>query len=254
MSKESLLLLIDADMFAYQACAAVEQEIDWGNDIWTLHADLNDAKAKFVERLNYASERALNLLQYSGEYRVIFCLSDKTNFRKMILPTYKANRVNKRKPVCYRGLIAYINENYAVCQKPGLEADDCIGVLATMQKHKGNAIIISGDKDMKCIPAHFYNYMQDEFKTIHEEEADYWHLYQTLVGDATDNYSGCPSIGAKTAEKILKEQGAAWETVKVQFEKKKLSEEDALIQARVARILRASDYNFKTKEVILWCP
>lgn len=252
MSKP-LLILIDADMFAFQACAAVEEEINWGNDIWTLHADLGDAKAKFIDKLNYAIEQALSALKYKGEYKVVFCLSDKDNFRKQLLPTYKANRIGKRKPVCYRGLVDWIKAEYEVCQKPKLEADDCIGILATMKTNKGNTLIISGDKDMKSIPAHIYNYMSEEFTTIDETTADYWHLYQTLIGDSTDNYSGCPTIGAKTAEKLLAE-GATWWIVKTQFEKKKLTEEDALVQARVARILRASDWNFVKKEVILWTP
>ena len=34
----------------------------------------------------------------------------------------------------------------------------------------------------------------------------------------------------------------------------KLYTADAIIQARVARIYRASDYDFKKKEVILWSP
>ena len=38
------------------------------------------------------------------------------------------------------------------------------------------------------------------------------------------------------------------------FEKKGLTEDDALLQARVARILRASDYDFKKKEPIMWTP
>ena len=36
------------------------------------------------------------------------------------------------------------------------------------------------------------------------------------------------------------------------FEKKGLTESDALVQARVARILRASDYDFAAKKPILW--
>ena len=36
--------------------------------------------------------------------------------------------------------------------------------------------------------------------------------------------------------------------------KKGLSEEEALIQARVARILRASDYDFKARQPIPWKP
>jgi len=38
------------------------------------------------------------------------------------------------------------------------------------------------------------------------------------------------------------------------FESRGLTEEDALIQARVARILRADDYDFKESQPILWSP
>ena len=73
------------------------------------------------------------------------------------------------------------------------------------------------------------------------------------MGDATDGYSGCPGIGPKTAEKVL-EQGCDWATVVGCFKAKGLSEEAALIQARVARICHAKDYDFEKKEVILWNP
>jgi DNA polymerase-1 len=33
-----------------------------------------------------------------------------------------------------------------------------------------------------------------------------------------------------------------------------LTEDDALVQARVARICRASDYDFKDRKVIHWTP
>ena len=80
---------------------------------------------------------------------------------------------------------------------------------------------------------------------------------QTLCGDASDNYSGCPSIGPKTAEKILADcetSADLWDATLATFKKKKLSEEVALIQAQVARICRASEYNFETKEVRKWTP
>ena len=88
---------------------------------------------------------------------------------------------------------------------------------------------------------------------ITEKEADYWHFFQTLTGDTIDGYSGCPGIGAVNAKRILDED-PSWESVVKTFNKKGFTEEDALVQARCARILRASDYNFDTEEVILWTP
>lgn len=252
MSKP-LQVLVDADMSAFQSCAAVEHETNWGNDIWTLHADLADAIDHFETKLSYALERALNTLAYNGGYTVRFCLSDRENYRKKLLPTYKANREGKRKPVCYRGLIDWLKDTYDVVQRPCLEADDCIGILATMQVNKGHSLILSGDKDMRCIPAYFYDYGREEFYQISESEANYWHLYQTLIGDTTDGYSGCPGVGPKTAQKLLADN-PTWQTVVDQYTKKKLTEDDALTQARVARILRASDWDFARKEVKLWNP
>ena len=37
-------LLIDADLYLYRACAAAEQEQDWGDDVWSLWADLKSCK------------------------------------------------------------------------------------------------------------------------------------------------------------------------------------------------------------------
>jgi len=138
----------------------------------------------------------------------------------------------------------------------GLEADDLLGITATSSKE--DCIIVSEDKDLKTIPCKIYNPAKDnKIHTITEFEADYNHMLQTLCGDAVDGYSGCPSIGPKTAEKILAEcQTSAdlWDATLATFKKKKLSEEVALIQAQVARICRASEYNFETKEVIPWTP
>ena len=247
-------ILIDADMFAFIACSGVEREIDWGNDVWTLHADFQEAKGHFEANLNESIEKALEKMQYTGAFDVLFCFSDKENFRKKILPTYKANRVGKRKPCCYRALVDWVSENYDTYQKPCLEADDCIGILSTIKANRGKTLIISGDKDMKSLPGYHYDFLRDEFSDISEEEADHWFYMQTLMGDSTDGYSGCPGIGAVGAERLLTDVAHAdvWNVIIGAFSKKKLSEAEALQQARCARILRASDYDFKNKKVKLW--
>jgi len=48
---EHLTLLIDGDIICYEAASAVEQEIDWGEDLWTLHSNLDEAR--LWSRLNY---------------------------------------------------------------------------------------------------------------------------------------------------------------------------------------------------------
>ena len=75
-----------------------------------------------------------------------------------------------------------------------------------------------------------------------------------MAGDQTDGYSGCPSIGIKRATTIFENKGYSWKAVIETFEEKGLTEEDALLNARLARILTADDYDFKRKEPIPWTP
>jgi DNA polymerase-1 len=59
-------------------------------------------------------------------------------------------------------------------------------------------------------------------------------------------------VGDKRATELLKTP--TWETVVKAFEKAGQTEEDALVQARLARILRASDYNFEFGQPNMWSP
>ena len=101
-------------------------------------------------------------------------------------------------------------------------------------------------------PSRMFDIIHEEPYTITEDEANYFHLYQTLIGDTADNYKGCPGIGPVTAHRLLS-VSPTWATVKDAFALKGLSEDDALLQARIARILRATDVDANYKP-ILWKP
>lgn len=248
-----LKLLIDADMVAFIACSSATHEAEWESGISSYFADFEEVKAHFVSRLNNAIETALAHHHYTGDYDILLCLSDPNdNFRRRVLPTYKAHRKGQ-KPLCYWKLCDWMKQEGDVYIRPSLEADDCIGILATMEKNRDNCLIISGDKDMKTLPGRQYDFLRDTYAELSEEDADRNFLMQTLTGDPTDGYSGCPKIGAVNATRILDED-CSWAAVVKAYEKQHLTEQDALTQARVARILRASDYDFKKKEVRLWTP
>ena len=53
-------------------------------------------------------------------------------------------------------------------------------------------------------------------------------------------------------KKTLTKKKNLWGVVKDCFKQQGLTENDALIQARLARILRNTDYDFKKKQPILW--
>ena len=231
-------LLIDADFIVYKACAAAESEVDFGDDVIFVTSNFSDALS--------ASKREITKLEnkFGTFTSVILFFSDSVNFRKKILPEYKGHR-NRKKPCGYKRVINALREDYKVIIKPTLEADDSMGIYAT--KYPGN-IIASPDKDMKQIPGQLYNF--DETFTITPAEGAKWHLIQTLAGDQTDGYGGVSGIGVKRAISLFEDKGYSWRTVLDAFD----DEENALINARLARILTVDDYDFKKRQPILWTP
>ena len=235
-------ILCDADFIVYKACAAAETEVDFGDDVILVTSNFSDAYG--------ATKRELTKLENKlGSFStLILFFSDSTNFRKKILADYKGHR-NRKKPCGYKRIINALRKEYKVIIKPTLEADDSMGIYAT--KYPGN-IIASPDKDMRQIPGQLYNF--DETFTITPEEGAKWHLIQTCAGDQTDGYGGISGIGIKRAVSLFEEKGYSWKTVVNAFVEKGHTEEEALVNARLAKILTAEDYDFKKKRPILWSP
>lgn len=241
------MLLIDADITCYSSAAACEVEIEWEPDIWTYYTDLSEAKKKFKRWL----ERVTDLAKMSD---IKLCYTGPDNFRKKLNPEYKGNR--GRKPVGYSALKEWSKEEYPYFEKPGLEADDCMGILAT--KFPGKAFPCTMDKDLFTVPGKMFhlNNKADAGKwvTSNEKDGDRQFLTQALMGDVTDGYKGCPGIGAVTAGKLLDKHGVVWKTVSDAYKKAGLTEADALMNARMARILRSEDWDEQKQEVLLWTP
>ena len=235
-------ILCDADFIVYKACAAAETEIDWGNDTILVTSSFNDAYSATTRELTKLKDK------FGSLATLILFFSDSINFRKKIMPEYKGHR-NRKKPCGYKRVINQLKKEYEVIIKPTLEADDTMGIYAT--KNPGN-IIASPDKDMRQIPGQLYNF--DETFTITPEEGARWHLVQSCAGDSTDGYSGVPGIGVKRAEVLFNKKGYSWKTVVEAFKEKDLTEKDALVNARLARILTVEDYDFKKKRPKLWTP
>lgn len=243
-------LIFDADMLLYISLTNAEKEIEWYEDFYTRHCDLKEAKTVFDEHVMQIAQQVCTHWNIEGEYEIIMCLTSKDgNFRQDILSEYKANRSQKNKPMCYLPMREYVQEYYNTVMYPMLEADDCVGLLAD----RDTDIIISGDKDFKCIPARFYDFIRNEYHETTVEEANYFHLLQTLTGDTADNYKGCPKVGEVRAKRLL-DESPTWETVKKAYEDNHSTEEEALKNARVAFILRKGYYNEKTGEIRLWTP
>jgi DNA polymerase-1 len=242
-------LLIDTDILVVSGCAAGMKEFEGEDDEWYYSIDLKEVKNSLLSTIE----------QFKKELEAddaILCLSQGLTFRHEIYPDYKGGR--GRKPLGVGAIKRWLVEEHGAKIKPGIEADDTLGILATHPSLiAGKKIIVSADKDLKTIPGDLYhggNWME-----IDEATARYNWLLQTLMGDTTDGYPGCPGMGPVSARKILdkldiENEAEWWPAIVEAYDKKKLDEPFALTMARCAKILHHTDYNFKKKEVILWTP
>jgi DNA polymerase-1 len=153
---------------------------------------------------------------------VVFDVSAPT-FRHEMFKEYKANR--EEMPEDLRKSIPYIRRiieafNIPIIERAGFEADDVIGTLAQKAKKEGfDTYMMTPDKD--------YAQLVDEKVRMYKparqgENAEIWGPDEVkenfgisrteqvieilgLTGDSADNIPGCPGIGPKTAEKLIKE-------------------------------------------------
>lgn len=270
------IALLDGDIFAFEIASSAEEPINWGDGFWTLHAYESPAIFKLDDRIRKVVEDV-------GADEIIVCLSDDNhNFRKDILPSYKGNRDGTRKPMLLKVLKEHLQVEYDCRIFPSLEADDVLGILGTSEDMDEHTIIVTKDKDLLTVPGSHYQMHTEEHLEVSLEEADKRHLTQAIMGDPTDGYDGCPGVGATTAARLLEEPyrwvqyehefksgkrkgetetrwmkeptDDVWEAVVSHFHKAGLGEQEALTQARVARILRADDYDEWHEEPILWNP
>ena len=272
-------LLLDADIIAFKVASVSQKEFRFGDEEPSMMIDEWD---EVEPRINRAVQDLMDRLHTTD---VIVCLSCPTveNFRMAVLPTYKGNRDYSKRPVHLGAIKDYMEATWPSYRRPTLEADDIMGILST--SGKGKKIIVSEDKDMQTIPGWLFNPAKDEKpRLITLAEADRYHLYQTIIGDTTDGYSGCMGAGPDKALAVLDAftlwnsfthtfkagprkglqetrwaaeavPGASpWDRVVALYQRYGQTEADALVQARVARICRSTDYDFNKKEVILWDP
>ncbi|WP_397381092.1 hypothetical protein [Pseudomonas sp.] len=296
-----IALLLDGDYLLFSAMSAAEEEVDWGDDIWSLQCDHNKARAILRGTIRVITER-LKEFQGAQLVMVFSTANGADNWRKQVLDTYKANRKGKRKPVGYPVLLEEMLNDletyYRTFQWQGLEGDDVIGILATHPEYLDvdEAIPVSCDKDFNTIPGRFYWLTQNKIVTNTLAEANRWHMYQAIKGDTTDGYGGIPGVGEQVdgvpllewldnptyfyqATKTMKsgprkgEEVLYWTSCKVGDEewdlhqapskwdcvvslanKQGMTEDELIVQAQVARILRKEDFCWETMRPIPWLP
>ena len=85
-------IIVDGDIVVYKAAIQSEVDTHWGDGFWTLHAEETQGKYLVASEIDDLKEKL-------NADKVIVTLTDKNNFRKDVLSTYKDNRKEKRKPI-----------------------------------------------------------------------------------------------------------------------------------------------------------
>ena len=147
-------------------------------------------------------------------------------FRHEAYEQYKAQR--EETPEAIRESVPIIKEiirayHIPILEVSGYEADDVIGTLATQAGQRGiDTYMMTPDKDYgQLVGEHVFMYRprygDKEFDTLGVEEVkakfDIDSPLQVidmlgLMGDSSDNIPGCPGVGEKTAQKLIKEFGS----------------------------------------------
>lgn len=272
------ILILDGDPYAFKAAIMAEEAVDWGDGIFTAHTDVDKAVAEAISQIDTLAERL--------DAEVVFCWSGpQRKYFRHDLGSYKAERKAQVRPLCVPEIKERLADHYESVWLPDLEGDDVIGILMTAPgyKRKYQKIAVSIDKDLKTIPGLFLN--PDKMKEPVErspEECEIFFLSQAIAGDLTDGFTGAPGFGMKTAEALLRKRCGVekyahtltrgprkgeveertrevpvdrlWDVVVSCYESVGLDESDALLNARMARILTSDLWDRATEKPILWSP
>tara|TARA_R110001606_G_scaffold399310_1_gene584796 strand:+ start:123866 stop:126616 length:2751 start_codon:yes stop_codon:yes gene_type:complete len=207
MKQTPPFILVDGSSYLYRAYHAMSQ------------ANLTNADGQATGAAYGVVNMLRKLLRdYNPEHiAVVFDAKGKT-FRNDMYAEYKAHR-----PPMPDDLREQIEPIHAIVRAMGLpllmvdgvEADDVIGTLAQQATEQGiNTIISTGDKDMAQLVNEHITLINTMSNTTTDIQAimDKYGIapnriidYLALMGDKVDNIPGVPSVGPKTATKLLQQ-------------------------------------------------
>lgn len=193
-----MIFVIDGGMIAFKAAIAVGDKGHLVNTIIT----------NMIKKI--INELALRKIKMTSLFMAMDCPNG-TNFRKIIDPTYKANRTNNELPLYLKKCKEHLYNNYACLFHVGWEADDvmCAYVQSHNKHNRDKTIIIHEDKDCRMIAGlhcelqriddgdKYFIYNVQHPGCLLDIRKEYlfgtgimFFWYQMIVGDSADNVIG----------------------------------------------------------------
>ena len=183
---------------------------------------LSNSKGEPTHAVSGVASMLLKLLREREPQGVIVAMDSRgKSFRKDLYPEYKANRP-PAPPDLHQQMVRVreIAEAWGMSpiEAPGFEADDVIATLVAQARSKGRrVVIVSADKDLLQLVGPdvvMYDTMRDKVFGAEETreklgvEPSQVRDLLALMGDSSDNVPGVPSVGQKTAAKLLADYGS----------------------------------------------
>lgn len=195
IKKRNRHIIIDADSLIYKAAVLNEEtySFDDNGENSVLHTDLETAKTCLKEYLE-------NIIKDTKAKSYKAYITGKENFRYTILPSYKSNRKEIKKPELLEALRDYAVNELGFVRVNGMEADDACCIDMTKQK---GSILCHIDKDLNQIEGFHYNWDKQEFYEIDPRAGLEFFFMQVLAGDPSDGYKGCPNVGKVKAREAV---------------------------------------------------
>lgn len=158
------------------------------------------------------------------DYLAVAFDTHQPTFRTEMFSEYKGTR--KAMPDELRQQVPVMKDvlkamHVAVIEKPGYEADDVLGTLATKAEKEGYQVsLVSGDRDLlqlasdkikiripktKRTGTEIEDYLADDVMAKYNVTPKQFIDLKGLMGDTSDNIPGVPGVGEKTAMKLIGE-------------------------------------------------
>lgn len=188
------ICLIDADSLLYESASVHQNVFEFSEEDKVIEVDEEGAK----EHLDKNIEK---IREATGCKTYEMFITGPTNFRYEVLPTYKYNRKDIERPILLSTLKEYVLEKHPCKITSKVEADDACTI--TMSKNPSRYILAHIDKDLNQVEGLHYNWRDDRLYEVTKLEGLRAFFKQTLTGDSTDGYSGCPMIGPEKADVII---------------------------------------------------
>lgn len=203
------IFLVDGSGYIFRAYYAVPQNLT------------NPQGVPVGAVLGFCNMMVKLLKDLQAPYVAVIFDAARKNFRYDIYADYKANRSETPPDLIPQfGLIREATRAFGLpaLEMEGFEADDLIATYAREALRQGKKVTIVGsDKDLMQLMregVRIYEPIKGRYLSADDVMNKFGVVpgkvpdVQALVGDASDNVPGVPSIGAKTAAQLINEYGS----------------------------------------------